>query len=191
MKVIDIYNPKGGNGKSMCAINLAAAAVELGKKAMIICQDPQGTSMLYGKGGNLPYSVVGSVPQKKPDVDVIIFDHAANVWEIPKGDLLVMPFKPPRDQYATFIDAYKKAEALGKNIVTIVTDTNQHRKDEVELTKVMKKKGAFVIPSSGVFGRAASEYRTIFDPALNRAYKVADRRREFLQIMNHILIEVK
>ncbi len=56
MKVLDIFNPKGGNGKSMCAINLVAA-VELGKDVMIIWQDPQGTSMLYGKGGKLPYEV--------------------------------------------------------------------------------------------------------------------------------------
>lgn len=191
MKVIDIFNPKGGNGKSMVAINLAAASVELGKKAMVVCQDPQGTSILYGKGGNMPFSVVSDIPKSKPDVDVIIFDHPANVWDIPEGNLLVMPFKPPRDQYATFIDAYKKAEAAGKNIVTIVTDTNQHRRDEVELTKAMKKKGAFVLPSSGVYGRAASEYRTIFDPALNKAYKINERRREFLQLATHVLIEVK
>ncbi|ENV3663022.1 TPA: hypothetical protein ACGUTA_002643 [Vibrio vulnificus] len=46
----------------------------------------------------------------------------------------------------------------------------------------MKQKGVFIVRSSGVFGRAASEYRTIFDPALNRACMVAERLREFLQI---------
>ncbi|HFQ4907277.1 TPA: hypothetical protein ACGU4V_004453 [Vibrio vulnificus] len=71
---------------------------------------------------------------------------------------------------------------LGKNIVTIVTDAKLHRKDGVERAKVMKQKGVFIIRSSGVFGRAASEYRTIFDPALNRACMVAERLREFLQI---------
>ncbi|ATF10214.1 hypothetical protein BTN50_1787 (plasmid) [Candidatus Enterovibrio altilux] len=40
MKVIDVWNPKGGQGKSMFSINLAAAAIELGKKPFVICQDP-------------------------------------------------------------------------------------------------------------------------------------------------------
>ena len=191
IKIIDVWNPKGGNGKSMVAINLAAAAVELGKKPIIICQDPQGTTTLYYNAGNLPFEVISSVPRTKPDADILIIDHQAGDWEVPQGELLVMPFKPPRDQYATYSDAYKKAEAAGKTIVSIVTDTNHHRVDESEVTKIMKERGAFVIPSSGVFSRAASEYRTIFDDALNRAYKIKERRREFLQIMTHILVEVK
>jgi chromosome partitioning protein len=43
----------------MLAINLAAAAVEIGIKPLIICQDPQGTSINYYKGGNLPFEVIG------------------------------------------------------------------------------------------------------------------------------------
>jgi chromosome partitioning protein len=191
MKIVDVWNPKGGQGKSMITINLAAAVVELGKKPLVICQDPQGTSTLYFKGGNLPFEVVSSIPKVKPDADVIIFDHQAADWEIPEGDFLVMPFKPARDQYATYIDAYKRASKTNKKILTIVTDVNHHRRDENEVTDTMKNRGAFIIPSSGVFGRAATEYRTIFDDALNRAYKIKSRRREFLQIMNHILVEVK
>lgn len=191
MKIIDVWNPKGGNGKSMVCINLAAAAVELGKKPIIICQDPQGTSTLYRKAGNLPFEVIGSIPRSKPDADILILDHQAGDWEVPNGEILVMPFKPPRDQYATYTDAFKRAEAKGKKIISIVTDANNHRADELEVAKIMQKRGAFLIPSSGVFSRAASGYRTIFDDALNRAYKVKERRREFLQIMSHILVEVK
>ena len=56
IKLISIWNPKGGQGKTMLAINLAAAAVmKLGLKSLLICQDQQGTSMLYFKAGNLPF----------------------------------------------------------------------------------------------------------------------------------------
>ncbi|MDC5711134.1 AAA family ATPase [Vibrio europaeus] len=189
MKIVHVWNPKGGNGKSMCTINLAAATVELGKKPLVICQDPQGTSSLYARFGNLPFEVVSSIPKERPDADVIFFDHQAGDWEVPKGELLVMPTKPPRDQYATYKDAFVRAEKQNKRIVTIVTDTNNQRADERDTTKVLKKQGAFVIPSSGVFSRAASSYNTIFDEPLNKAYKVNERRREFLQIMTHILIE--
>ena len=42
-KLVNIWNPKGGQGKSMIAVNLAAAAVEIKLKPLVICQDPQGT----------------------------------------------------------------------------------------------------------------------------------------------------
>ena len=37
IKLISIWNPKGGQGKSTLAINLAASSVELGLKPLVIC----------------------------------------------------------------------------------------------------------------------------------------------------------
>lgn len=191
IKLISIWNPKGGQGKSMLAINLAAASVELGLKPLVVCQDPQGTSMLYYKAGNLPFEVMNSVPNNRPDADIVIFDHQASDWEVPTNYLLVMPLKPARDQYATYIDAYRRAELLGKRIITIVTDGQEHRASENETIEYLKGKGAFVIPSSGVFSRASSEYLTIFDSRMNKAYKVRERRMEINRILGAILIDNK
>ncbi len=189
IKLVSIWNPKGGQGKSTLAINLAAASVELGLKPLIICQDPQGTSLLYSKSGNLPFEVVDSVPTDRPDADIVIFDHQASDWEVPKNHLIVMPLKPARDQYATYIDAYRRAELLGKKIITVVTDGQEHRANEKDTIDYLKSKGACVIPSSGVFSRAASEYITIFDQKMNKAYKIRERRMEINKILAAILIE--
>jgi len=189
IKLVSIWNPKGGQGKSTLAINLAAASVELGLKPLIICQDPQGTSLLYYKSGNLPFEVVDSVPTDRPDADIVIFDHQASDWEVPKNHLIVMPLKPARDQYATYIDAYRRAELLGKKIITVVTDGQEHRANEKDTIDYLKSKGACVIPSSGVFSRAASEYITIFDQKMNKAYKIKERRIEINKILAAILIE--
>ena len=189
IKLVSIWNPKGGQGKSTLAINLAAASVELGLKPLIICQDPQGTSLLYYKSGNLPFEVVDSVPTDRPDADIVIFDHQASDWEVHKNHLIVMPLKPARDQYATYIDAYRRAELLGKKIITVVTDGQEHRANEKDTIDYLKSKGACVIPSSGVFSRAASEYITIFDQKMNKAYKIRERRMEINKILAAILIE--
>lgn len=189
IKLVSIWNPKGGQGKSTLAINLAAASVELGLKPLIICQDPQGTSLLYYKSGNLPFEVVDSVPTDRPDADIVIFDHQASDWEVPKNHLIVMPLKPARDQYATYIDAYRRAELLDKKIITVVTDGQEHRANEKDTIDYLKSKGACVIPSSGVFSRAASEYITIFDQKMNKAYKIRERRMEINKILAAILIE--
>lgn len=189
IRLVSIWNPKGGQGKSMLAINLAAASVELGLKPLLICQDQQGTVMLYFKAGNLPFEVMDTIPITRPDADIIFFDHQASEWSVPNNHTLVMPLKPARDQYATYIDAYKRAEALGKQIITIVTDGQEHRASEKETTEYLRGKGAFVIPASGVFSRAASQYLTIFDAKMNKAYKVRERRAEISKILGAILIE--
>ena len=189
IKLVSIWNPKGGQGKSTLAINLAGASVELGLKPLVICQDPQGTSLLYYKSGNLPFKVLDSVPSNRPEADIVIFDHQASDWDVPANNLIVMPLKPSRDQYATYIDAYRRAGLLGKRIITVVTDGQEHRASEKQTMDYLKNKGACVIAASGVFSRAASEYMTIFDPKMNKAYKIKERRVEINKILANILIE--
>lgn len=189
IKIVSIWNPKGGQGKSMLAVNLAAAAHEMGIKPLVICQDQQGTSMNYYREGNLPFEVVAKIPETMPDADIVFFDHQASDWEVPDAHLLLMPLKPARDQFATYIDAFKRAEEQGREILTVVTDGQAHRASEKETTEYLKGQGAYVIPSSGVFSRAAADYRTIYDPALNKAYKVGERRREISKILGALLLE--
>lgn len=188
MKLVSIWNPKGGQGKTLLALNLAAAAEQLGLKPLVIDQDQQGTAKHFYNGGNLSFEVVDTVPLQKPDVDIVIFDHQASDWELPKPKLIIMPLKPERSQFATYIDAKTKAEAAGKEIITVVTDGQSHRADEKNTVNILRKQGAFIIPSSGVFSRAATEYRTIFDERLNPAYKVKERRREISEILGRVLM---
>jgi chromosome partitioning protein len=187
MKIVSVWNPKGGQGKSTIAINLCAAAVELKIKPLLICQDPQGTALLYYRHGNLNFDVIDSIPSSKPDVELIVFDHQASDWEVPKNYFIIMPLKPSRDQYATYIDAYKRAENLGKMIITVVTDGQEHRINERKTIEYLNSKGAFVIPSSGVFSKAASEYLTIFDTKMDKTYKIKERRLEIINILKEII----
>ena len=46
MKIVSVWNPKGGQGKSLIALNLAAAAMsELELTPLVLCRDPQGTAL--------------------------------------------------------------------------------------------------------------------------------------------------
>ena len=79
MKVVSVWNPKGGQGKSLIALNLAAAAVsELELKPLVICRDPQGTAMLSYAKGNLPFDVKPSYPKGAAKYDLVIADHVAS-----------------------------------------------------------------------------------------------------------------
>jgi chromosome partitioning protein len=187
MILVSVWNPKGGQGKTTLAINLCAAAVELKIKPILICLDPQGTSLLYYREGNLSFEVLDKIPISRPDSDIVIFDSGANDWEVPKTYTIVMPTRPVRDQYSTYIYAYKKAEALQKRIITVVTDFHSHRIDERTTTEALQKNGAFVIPSSGAFSKAAAEYLTIFDQKMNTTYKISERRLEITNILKEMI----
>ena len=187
MKVASVWNPKGGQGKSMVAINLAAAAVEIGLRPVVIDRDEQGTSMLYHRAGNLPFEVLDDYPRSAPDVDLVLLDHMANDRAVPRPPLLVMPVIPKRSQYAAYVEALKLAEAAGKRVITVVTNGDLRREQERAVVLALKQRGAFEIRASGIFSRADNDYRTIYDPALNGAYGIRDRRQEFSFVLSAVL----
>jgi chromosome partitioning protein len=51
MRTIAVINRKGGCGKSTTAVNVAAALGELGRRALVIDLDPQGTASTWLGGG--------------------------------------------------------------------------------------------------------------------------------------------
>ncbi|MCP5073613.1 MAG: ParA family protein [Rhodobacteraceae bacterium] len=187
MKIVSIWNPKGGQAKSLIAVNLAAAACEIELKPLVICGDPQGTSMLFHQGGNLPFEVEEEMPKEKPDADLVIIDHSAGHWDVPPAPTVIMPTKPDRSDIATCQDALAVLRPTGKRVILVVTDGQGHRASHQRAIMGMRKAGAFELKSSGVYGRAAEEWRTIFDPKLNGAYKVRERRAEFEALLSGVL----
>ena len=188
MKIVSVWNPKGGQGKSLIALNLAAASVaELDLQPLVLCRDPQGTALLSHAKGNLPFDVKSSYPKGSAQYDLVLADHMASDWEVPPAPTVIIPTKPVRTDYATFRDALTRLEKAEKQIIQVVIDGNMARRGERAMILAMRRAGAFEIRSCGVFSRAAEEYRTIFDPAVNRVYGVKERRQEMRAILTAVL----
>ncbi len=187
VKVASIWNPKGGQGKSLLAINLAGAAIEQGLIPLVICQDPQGTSSEYGRAGNCPFEIISEIPKKVPMVDLILIDEQASDWAPPRFKFLVMPVKPIRDQIITFKRARRLAMENGREVLTVVTDIHHNRRDEMGFANQLRKEGALFLPTSVAFGKAALKYTTIFDKSIDGTYGVADRRNNLINILDAIM----
>ena len=69
----------------------------------------------------------------------------------------------------------------------MVTNGDLRREQERAVVLALKQRGAFEIRASGIFSRADNDYRTIYDPALNGAYGVRDRRQEFSFVLATVL----
>ena len=153
----------------------------------MLCRDPQGTAILSHAKGNLPFEVMASFPKDAPDYDLVIADHMASDWDVPPAPAVIIPTKPVRTDYATFRDALTRLEQADKRIIQVVTDGSMARSGEKAMILAMRRSGAFEIRSCGAFSRAAEEYRTIFDPALNGVYGVRERRQEISAILTAVL----
>ncbi|WP_153558140.1 ParA family protein [Roseimaritima sediminicola] len=187
MQLVSIWNPKGGQGKSLIAINLAATAVSFGLRPLVVCDDPQGTATLFHRGGQLTFPVIDALPEQKPDADLLLIDHGARDWQIPHAPIVIMPTKPDRSDIATYQDALSMLRPTGKKIIPVITDAQGHRASHARAVEAMRKVGAFELRSSGVYGRAAEKWLTIFDHRLDGAYKVGERRAEFASILTAVL----
>lgn len=196
MKTISVWNPKGGQGKSLISLNLAACAVSsFDLKPLIIDQDPQGTCQECQKEGNLPFDVIGEIPKEKPEnIDLVIIDHQASDWDLPPVKTIVMPVLPTRTQFKTFSKAFTLAKKENKNIITVVNNVDLNRKQESNAAKELRQEGAFILQKGSPFGHAEAHLSTIFDdsiPAIKEGYKVKERRAEVEAILTAILREEK
>ena len=150
MKVISVWNPKGGQGKSMISINLAAAAVEIGLKPVVIDRDPeQQTALLYHDSG-FQFEILADYPRNAPDVDLVIVDHMATDRDAPLPPVVVVPVIPKRTQFAAYKHALPILEAENKRIITVVTGGDKRRTDEKAAVIALKQMGAFEIVNAGV-----------------------------------------
>ncbi|MEO1530496.1 MAG: hypothetical protein AAFX06_34340, partial [Planctomycetota bacterium] len=131
--------------------------------------------------------VVEQLPSTKPDAHLVIIDHGARDWKTPPAPIVIMPTKPDRSDIATYQDALSLLRPSGKSVIPVITDAQGHRPSHTRAVQAMRRVGAFELRSSGVYGRAAEQWLSIFDHRLDGAYKVDERRAEFESILSAVL----
>ena len=75
MKVISIFSPKGGVGKTTISAHFAdCLAVKFGKKVLCYDSDPQQALFASADKGGFAFDVINEFPTEKPDCDFLIVD---------------------------------------------------------------------------------------------------------------------
>lgn len=104
MKILTVASLKGGVGKSVTALHLAAyLSRRFGEGSTVLVDgDPNSTVLSWGEEGNLPFPVIGQAQAVRyaNDFDYVVFDTKArpdtkDIEEISAGcHLLVIPSPP-------------------------------------------------------------------------------------------------
>ena len=103
MKLLAIYNLKGGVGKTATTVNLAYLASAEGKKTLLIDMDPQGASSFYlGAGKDFE---VGDVKKMLKGG----YDMAENIYETEYENLDILPSDTNYRKIELFLNDMKDA----------------------------------------------------------------------------------
>lgn len=178
MKVISVWSPKGGVGKSTVASNLASCYANSGQK-VIVCDTDEQQSLykLYTKGV-VPWGAISGLPKEKPDADVVIIDHAPGHTKSPDGSFVLVPLRPSKIDF----DSYEQSVRLlmGKSYIPIINAVDFRNIEEKTFALNMEKQGAFIIRRRSIYPRAYGLDGTVFEA--ERKYGASAARQEIRRL---------
>lgn len=189
MKLIALWHPKGGVGKTTIALNLAGCLTHQGKKVLVVDLDPQKSSLWISdltdhKG--LGFTVIDYYPDEKPDVDYIITDYPPRIEYLPSEAIILAPVKPVAHEVAALIAALKRVNSKKHNIIPFVNMFDPRRSehaDNVNSLPVLKESPR--IHNRSVFERAINRGLHVFASEVWTLYGAAEARREIENLLKH------
>ena len=188
MKIISLWDEKGGCGKSTLAYMLGGAAYARGKRVLLIDDDPQCTCFMLAQDENIDFTVINAWPSEAPsddEYDLIIVDMAPNTNDMPTG-VVILPYQPTRISYAVaakHIPALIDSEST-ERLVEVITMVDKRKLNHQNF---VKGSDALVIASRSVYERATNEGRTVFDPVVKNWSGVREAKIELNLLLDEVL----
>jgi chromosome partitioning protein len=121
MRTIAVINRKGGCGKSTTAVNVAAAVGEVGRRALVIDLDPQGTTSTWlGPGPTEERDLFDAFVGTRELGDLVVSSRAPRVDLLPASSWLVTAERTLQVDLA--IGAIRAIEGLPSNWDLVLVD---------------------------------------------------------------------
>lgn len=184
MKVISIYSPKGGVGKTTIAVNLGGYYNKQGKNVMIVDTDVQASiESIYGIDSEI-FKVVTKLPEEAPEgIDIMIIDHHPSHTKVPFGHFIVCPIEPSRLSW----ESYKNARHLflNKKHLLVINMVDKRISDHNEFQSfISQQMKSVTIARRNVYARTTNEASTVFE--MGHKSGAADGRNQIAHLASVI-----
>lgn len=184
MKIVSLWDEKGGCGKSTLAFMLAGAAAAKGLSVLLVDDDPQGTCYMLSLDNKVDFKVRLGWPVNQPEnVDLVIVDMAPNTNDIPVG-VVVLPYQPTRISYAVAAKHIPTLKLKSSRLIEVITMVDARIRDHRDFCLTNK---ALKVGSRNVYQRATNNGSTIFSPMMKNASACAKARKEINALLNEVL----
>ncbi|MDH1274126.1 P-loop NTPase [Stenotrophomonas sp. GD03937] len=132
---LSVVSPKGGVGKTMIALQLAASFARDGHRTCLVDHDPQGSSLVFGKlaeraGIELPF-----VPTcaRVSGFDVYIHDHPPGLAEAYPSRIAIVPTLLDAPSFLIHRRGLRHLEERGLIVVPVASRFRSDRKQQRDL----------------------------------------------------------
>jgi len=192
MKIISVWNQKGGVGKSTLSLQLAAGFSAKGLKVGIADLDNQRTCLTFFKNAEKPeFTVFKDYPTSKPDLDILICDHSPERNEendpASMSDLILIPVSPSAiDAWSTIpaLDSLSKRHKTKR--LVIINRFQSSRKLMADFIDTFDHD--FVMKERSIYARTIAGFGTVFAPRNLPifAHGIRDAKKEINELIKKI-----
>lgn len=164
MTQISIWTPKGGVGKTMLALQLAASFAKDNARVLVVDHDPQAGALIFSRiaqqqNHTLPFVVSNAMCQ---GFDITIHDFSPAMVEDLPSRIVVMPTLLDAASFLLFTRGKAVAQELGKVVIPVGTRYRADRAEQRALA-ISHFDSGLVVKDRAVYANAFGKGQSVYD----------------------------
>ena len=189
MKIVSIWSPKGGVGKTTITAHIAdCLATKYKKNVLVYDADPQQTFYHTYKGGTFNFSATDVMPENAPDCDFFLIDFKPTI-ELSKkhkellasSDKVIVPVRPSRID----LDSAKAVSRFveSEKILNVLSCYDKRISDQRSVREELASDYS-VISYLSIYSRTMNDFKTIYSRATQNLHGTTRARTEIEDLVN-------
>lgn len=191
-KLISVWSPKGGTGKTTIGLHLADCLARDGYKVLVYDSDQQKSlTEVYTHAQEMCFEVSATSPKSVDGYDYVIVDFPPTVEGLTrehkaildKSDHIVSPVRASRLDLMSFKSVQKMVDQ--DRLISVLNAYDKRIKDQVEVFNEIAK-GFVILSYASIYSRSINACKTIFSSSINNLHGVSKARAEMLKLAEKI-----
>ena len=193
-KLISVWSPKGGVGKTTITLHLADCLARDKKRVLVFDADDQKSLTEVFRAadpGSFEFDVTPEIPKSITGYDYVIVDFPPTVKALTKdlqaildkSDHVVSPVRASRLDLMSFKAVTKAIPS--ERLISVLSAFDQRIKDQAEVKQQIAS-GFTVLSYSSVYSRTVNMCKTVFSDTVQTLYGVKKAANEMKKLAERI-----